>query len=86
MRAPDTVMVIDAGEVGMRGIGGHGHDDVLSFDLWAAGAPLLVDSGTVYVFGGCRPAPGCCAAPRLTTRCASTARTAADSAPAAGCG
>jgi len=46
MRAPDAVMVIDAGEIGTRGIGGHGHNDVLSFDLWAAGAPLLVDSGT----------------------------------------
>jgi hypothetical protein len=46
IRAPDVVMVIDAGEIGMRGIGGHGHNDVLSFDLWAAGAPLLVDSGT----------------------------------------
>jgi uncharacterized heparinase superfamily protein len=46
LRAPDAVMVVDAGEVGMRGIGGHGHNDVLSFDLWAAGAPLLVDSGT----------------------------------------
>jgi uncharacterized heparinase superfamily protein len=30
----------------MRGIGGHGHTDVLSFDLWAAGAGVLVDSGT----------------------------------------
>src|SRR5205823_9596629 len=46
MRASDAVMVIDAGEIGMRGIGGHGHNDVLSFDLWGAGAPLLVDSGT----------------------------------------
>jgi Heparinase II/III-like protein len=46
MRASDVVMTIDAGEIGMRGIGGHGHNDVLSFDLWAAGAPLLVDSGT----------------------------------------
>jgi len=46
MRSDDAVMVVDAGEVGMRGIGGHGHNDVLSFDLWAAGAPLLVDSGT----------------------------------------
>jgi uncharacterized heparinase superfamily protein len=39
-------MLIDAGEIGMRGIGGHGHADVLSFDLWTAGAPALVDSGT----------------------------------------
>jgi uncharacterized heparinase superfamily protein len=46
MRADDSVMLIDAGEIGMRGLGGHGHNDVLSFDLWAAGAPLLVDSGT----------------------------------------
>jgi uncharacterized heparinase superfamily protein len=46
MRAPDAVMVIDAGEIGTRGIGGHGHNDVLSFDLWADGAGVLVDSGT----------------------------------------
>ncbi len=46
MRADDSVMLIDAGEIGMRGLGGHGHNDVLTFDLWAAGAPLLVDSGT----------------------------------------
>jgi uncharacterized heparinase superfamily protein len=49
LRSPDAVMVVDAGEVGMRGIGGHGHNDLLSFDLWAAGSPLLVDSGT-YVY------------------------------------
>jgi uncharacterized heparinase superfamily protein len=46
MRTRRALMVIDAGDVGMRGIGGHGHADVLSFDLWAAGAPVLVDSGT----------------------------------------
>ena len=46
MRSPESVMVVDAGEVGMRGLGGHGHNDVLSFDLWAAGAGVLVDSGT----------------------------------------
>ena len=51
MRSADTLMVIDAGEVGMRGIGGHGHNDVLSFDLWAGGAPVLVDSGT-YTYTG----------------------------------
>jgi heparinase II/III-like protein len=46
MRSADTHLSIDGGEVGMRGIGGHGHADVLSFDLWAAGAGVLVDSGT----------------------------------------
>jgi uncharacterized heparinase superfamily protein len=46
MRGPDSLMAIDAGEVGMRGLGGHGHNDVLSFDLWTAGAGVVVDSGT----------------------------------------
>jgi hypothetical protein len=46
MRSAETHLSIDAGEVGMRGIGGHGHADVLSFELWAAGAGVLVDSGT----------------------------------------
>jgi hypothetical protein len=53
MRSADTSLVIDAGEIGMRGIGGHGHADVLSFDLWAAGAGVLVDSGT-YTYSGDR--------------------------------
>lgn len=51
MRAPDLVLTIDAGDIGMRGIGGHGHADVLSFDLWALGGPLLADSGT-YTYTG----------------------------------
>jgi uncharacterized heparinase superfamily protein len=51
MRTADTSMLIDAGEIGMRGIGGHGHNDVLSFELWAAGAGVLVDSGT-YTYSG----------------------------------
>jgi uncharacterized heparinase superfamily protein len=53
MRSADTSLVIDAGEIGMRGIGGHGHADVLSLDLWAAGAGVLVDSGT-YTYSGDR--------------------------------
>jgi uncharacterized heparinase superfamily protein len=48
-------MVVDAGDIGMRGIGGHGHADVLSFDLWALGGPLLVDSGT-YTYTADPPA------------------------------
>lgn len=55
LRSPESVMVVDTGEVGMGGIGGHGHNDVLSFDLWAAGAPVLVDSGT-YTYTADPPA------------------------------
>jgi uncharacterized heparinase superfamily protein len=51
LRAPDVSLVVDTGDVGMRGIGGHGHNDVLSFDLWAAGSGVLVDSGT-YTYSG----------------------------------
>ncbi|GAC1319360.1 MAG: hypothetical protein NVSMB2_14620 [Chloroflexota bacterium] len=51
MRTPGLVLTIDAGDIGMRGIGGHGHADVLSFDLWAMGGPLLSDSGT-YTYTG----------------------------------
>ena len=34
----------------MRGIGGHGHNDVLSFDLWAAGAPAAGRLGHLYLY------------------------------------
>jgi len=37
---------IDAGDIGMDGRGGHGHNDTFSFDLWCDGSPLIVDSGT----------------------------------------
>ena len=39
-------LFIDAGELGQRGRGGHGHNDTFSFELWANGEPLIVDSGT----------------------------------------
>jgi uncharacterized heparinase superfamily protein len=37
---------IDAGDIGMLGRGGHGHNDTFSFELWCDGSPLVVDSGT----------------------------------------
>ncbi|MDQ3810016.1 MAG: heparinase II/III family protein, partial [Chloroflexota bacterium] len=55
LRSQRSLMLVDAGDVGMRGLGGHGHNDVLSFDLWAAGASLLVDSGT-YTYTADPPA------------------------------
>lgn len=40
---------IDAGPVGMKGRGGHGHNDCLSFEAVLDGVPLIVDSGA-YVY------------------------------------
>jgi len=42
---------MDVGEVGLRGRGGHGHNDVLSFELALGGHTLLVDPGT-YLYTG----------------------------------
>jgi uncharacterized heparinase superfamily protein len=36
---------VDAGPVGFKGLGGHGHNDCLSFEWHADGRPLLTDSG-----------------------------------------
>ena len=46
MRAAGTHAFIDVGPVGMRGRGGHGHNDCLSFDLVLGGAPLVADPGS----------------------------------------
>ncbi|MBI3577958.1 MAG: alginate lyase family protein [Ignavibacteriales bacterium] len=51
LRSNDAHVFFDAGDIGMNGRGGHGHNDTLSFELWAHGAPLVVDSGTyAYTF------------------------------------
>ena len=49
LRSPAHTLFVDAGPVGFRGRGGHGHNDCLSFEWHAAGRPLLTDSGT-YVY------------------------------------
>ena len=46
MRAPQTHVFVDVGDIGMDGRGGHGHNDTLSFEYWTDGAPLIVDPGT----------------------------------------
>lgn len=38
--------IIDVGDYGKNGRGGHGHNDCLSFELWACGTTLVSDSGT----------------------------------------
>ncbi|QDQ40002.1 hypothetical protein E3226_006120 [Legionella geestiana] len=37
--------MLDAGEVGMRGRGGHGHNDLLAFELFVGGNPIVIDPG-----------------------------------------
>ena len=46
MRTDDCYMVVDAGQNGQNGMGGHAHNDVLSFELYANGQAWLVDPGT----------------------------------------
>ena len=51
LRSKEVHVFVDAGDLGMLGRGGHGHNDTLSFELWANGEALLVDSGTfAYTF------------------------------------
>ena len=45
-QADDNYLFADYGEVGMRGRGGHGHNDTFSFELCLAGHALVVDAGS----------------------------------------
>jgi hypothetical protein len=49
LRCQHQYLFVDAGGVGFRGLGGHGHNDCLAFEWHAQGRPLLTDSG-VYVY------------------------------------
>jgi hypothetical protein len=49
MRHKDYYMIVDAGPVGQGGNGGHAHNDVLSFELYAKGHSWIIDPGT-YVY------------------------------------
>jgi len=53
MRGSGDHVFIDCGEVGMRGRGGHGHNDVLSFELMLDGLNVITDSGA-YVYTASR--------------------------------
>jgi hypothetical protein len=44
-------LLVDAGEVGHHGRGGHGHLDCLSFEYMVAGTPIVIDPGT-YIYTG----------------------------------
>jgi hypothetical protein len=49
MRGGGSHVFVDCGEVGMRGRGGHGHNDVLSFELFMNGLNVITDCGA-YVY------------------------------------
>ncbi|WP_169304754.1 alginate lyase family protein [Chloroherpeton thalassium] len=46
LRHAEIHLFFDFGDIGMNGWGGHGHNDSLSFELFANGKNLIVDSGT----------------------------------------
>lgn len=46
LRHRNTHLFFDFGDIGMKGYGGHGHNDTLSFELFFVGENLIVDSGT----------------------------------------
>jgi hypothetical protein len=48
-RRGQTHLIADVAEVGLAGRGGHGHNDVLSFELVLEGMPLVTDCGA-YVY------------------------------------
>lgn len=39
-------LILDVGDYGKNGRGGHGHNDCLSFELWLHGSVAITDSGT----------------------------------------
>lgn len=45
MRARRSHAIVDCGEVGMHGLGGHGHNDILGFELVLDGLALVTDCG-----------------------------------------
>jgi len=47
MRSSAMHAIVDCGELGKYGWGGHGHNDTLSFELWIDGTCYLTDSGTL---------------------------------------
>ena len=53
-REPNLQVVVDCGDVGLAGSGGHGHNDVLSFVLWKGKQPVFIDPGTYTYFASRR--------------------------------
>jgi hypothetical protein len=50
-RGSGGYLLVDYGEVGQRGLGGHGHNDLFSFELCLRGTPVIVDAGSPVYSG-----------------------------------
>jgi heparinase II/III-like protein len=46
MRAGDLYAIVRCGDAGLYGLGGHAHNDLLSFELALGDQPLVIDPGT----------------------------------------
>ena len=53
LRTRDAHVVVDCGEVGFGGRGGHGHNDILSFELFLNGFNVVTDCGA-YLYTASR--------------------------------
>jgi hypothetical protein len=53
LRGQATHLIVDCGDVGMRGRGGHGHNDILSFELFMNGFNVVTDCGA-YLYTASR--------------------------------
>jgi hypothetical protein len=53
LRSERAHVFVDCGEVGMHGRGGHGHNDILGFELWLDGLNLVTDCGS-YLYTASR--------------------------------
>ena len=53
LRSARAHVIVDCGEVGMQGRGGHGHNDILGFELWLDGTNFVTDCGA-YLYTASR--------------------------------
>jgi hypothetical protein len=53
LRTDRAHVIVDCGEVGMHGRGGHGHSDITSLEVWLAGMNLVSDCGA-YLYTASR--------------------------------
>jgi hypothetical protein len=49
LRDKDIHILVDVGSIGQNDVGGHAHNDVLSFELFADGQTWIIDPGT-YIY------------------------------------